>query len=442
MPVGTSEASRAPSTTSSPLSSPYTDLLPRLSDAEFADLKADIAVRGVLVACEFTVDGVLLDGAHRIRAATELNVPYPRVVRAGLNTHALRVGHTIALQAHRRMLTPAARQELIARLRSDGLSVRAIANATGTPRSTVGRALAGVPGGSPERGDVEATVGLDGKTYPRRRRPRPGPAGITVGSQAEQNRAAAALLMMGADVGGRMLTLNRAERLARETRLANARTDVDDEPMPATIDLRFGDFRTVLDVPDGSVDLVLTDPPWTLAAIREHVFADVAATSARLLKPGGHLAIYSGTQHLPQVLAQLEGVKGLEYRWTMAITNGDQTAASARLPRISSRWRPVVIYRKAGDSQATWLPTDIIGGNGRERDLHRWQQGVSEAEELITMLTGPGALVVDACAGSASFGVAAHNTGRRWIGAELNAETFATARARLAQLDGLATPAF
>jgi hypothetical protein len=53
------------------------------------------------------------------------------------------------------------RREAVATLSEAGLSVRAIAAATGAGRSTVGRDIAGVPNGTP--GD---TRGLDGKTYP------------------------------------------------------------------------------------------------------------------------------------------------------------------------------------------------------------------------------------------------------------------------------------
>ncbi len=58
-------------------------------------------------------------------------------------------------------LPPEERAGITASLRDAGLSVRAIAAATGTSKSTVSRALSGVPNGTPE-----ATVtGTDGKTY-------------------------------------------------------------------------------------------------------------------------------------------------------------------------------------------------------------------------------------------------------------------------------------
>ena len=70
-------------------STPY-QVLPPLSDDEFAALKADIAERGILVPIELDEDGAVLDGHHRLRAweswRAEGLTPadYPKVVRAGL----------------------------------------------------------------------------------------------------------------------------------------------------------------------------------------------------------------------------------------------------------------------------------------------------------------------------------------------------------------------
>lgn len=54
------------------------------------------------------------------------------------------------------------RQEVVASLRDSGLSVRAIASATGFGRGTVERDLAGVPNGTPGQPNV---VGTDGRVY-------------------------------------------------------------------------------------------------------------------------------------------------------------------------------------------------------------------------------------------------------------------------------------
>ncbi len=62
--------SKAQHTAHRSVSQPY-QLLPPLSDDEFASLKADIRVHGVLVPIELDADGVMLDGHHRLRAWTE-----------------------------------------------------------------------------------------------------------------------------------------------------------------------------------------------------------------------------------------------------------------------------------------------------------------------------------------------------------------------------------
>lgn len=50
---------------------PY-QLLPPLSDDEYATLKADIAVHGVLVAVEMDDQGHIIDGHHRVQAWREI----------------------------------------------------------------------------------------------------------------------------------------------------------------------------------------------------------------------------------------------------------------------------------------------------------------------------------------------------------------------------------
>lgn len=55
------------------------------------------------------------------------------------------------------------REETVRSLRAAGLSVRAIASATGASKSQIGRDTAGVPNGTPAPGPV---TGLDGRQYP------------------------------------------------------------------------------------------------------------------------------------------------------------------------------------------------------------------------------------------------------------------------------------
>ena len=60
--------------------------MPNMTFEEFATLKADIAVRGVISPIDIDEMGMILDGHHRFRAWSELqrNEPPPVIVPAGL----------------------------------------------------------------------------------------------------------------------------------------------------------------------------------------------------------------------------------------------------------------------------------------------------------------------------------------------------------------------
>lgn len=95
--------------------------MPALSDAEFRALKDSLREHGCLVAIEYDENGDVLDGHHRLRALRELGITsHPRVIRAGLGGHADKVAHALALNVHRRHLTPKQRAEAVLRLRDAG----------------------------------------------------------------------------------------------------------------------------------------------------------------------------------------------------------------------------------------------------------------------------------------------------------------------------------
>jgi hypothetical protein len=84
-------------------------VMPDLSESEYAELKADIELRGVMVAVEYDEHDNVLDGHHRIRACKELGIEdWPKVRRLGLSDDAKRL-HAFALNAKRRQLTASQR---------------------------------------------------------------------------------------------------------------------------------------------------------------------------------------------------------------------------------------------------------------------------------------------------------------------------------------------
>jgi ParB-like chromosome segregation protein Spo0J len=94
-------------------------VLPPLSDDEYAALKDDIRQNGVQIPVVEDEEGSLIDGVHRVRACEELrtegvDVPaYPRVVLRGL-TEAQKRSRARRLNLNRRHLDRAGKRRLIA----------------------------------------------------------------------------------------------------------------------------------------------------------------------------------------------------------------------------------------------------------------------------------------------------------------------------------------
>lgn len=117
---------------------PY-QVMPPLSDDEYAALRADISERGVLVAVVLDQHGHILDGHHRAAIATDLGIDYPTEVRTVASEVEAR-DVAFALNMARRQLTREQRRTMIVvELRHDPTrSDRAIGRQLGVDGKTVG----------------------------------------------------------------------------------------------------------------------------------------------------------------------------------------------------------------------------------------------------------------------------------------------------------------
>ena len=80
-------------------------VMPELTPEEYAELRADIAERGVMIPIEYDELGNVLDGYHRLKICEELGIKdFPRVIRAGM-TESEKLTHARKLNIARRHLT-------------------------------------------------------------------------------------------------------------------------------------------------------------------------------------------------------------------------------------------------------------------------------------------------------------------------------------------------
>lgn len=230
-----------------------------------------------------------------------------------------------------------------------------------------------------------------------------------------------------------------AERLVHEYLEAQPRTD----PMPVLraapsdlvtdrLTLLLGDFRERLaDLPDGSVDLVLSDPPYPREDLG--LWSDLAELAARVLADTGILVAWTGRADLPEVLRRLG--EHLEYRWCYAIRYAESQARMWTWP-VRQAWKPLLVYQKPGGVRPHCeRHPDFLEAGRRDKSLYKWQQSPEPAGQLIGLLTRPDAVVLDPMLGVGTFGVPALELGRRFIGVELDPGRFQTSVDRLTNPD-------
>lgn len=324
------------------------------------------------------------------------------------------------------------------RLREAGWSVRRIADATGVPKSTVDRDIRKSGGGS-----LPTVVGIDGRTF-KARKPRKATraTSVYVHSDAQQRAAEDALRTLDGTAPAKTVDLRRLGRLEREHRSRERRAalaDVDGAAEPGVPEIRHSTIQD-LDIPEASVDLILTDPPYSGRECwdPDGPWDTLGRQASRWLKPGGLLLAYTGHTHLARSIETLapRAEEGLDYWWLYAIVHppGPGSGQQVRTRGLVTSWRPVLAYRKAGAGSLPPFASDPILGGGREKDGdHPWQQGIGEARTLIRQLTLPRALVVDPFVGSGTVAVAAALEGRACVAADRDADYVALARHRVGQ---------
>jgi len=193
------------------------------------------------------------------------------------------------------------------------------------------------------------------------------------------------------------------------------------------IDLRFGDFKQLLqDIPDNSIDLILTDPPYPYEYIE--FWSDLSNLASRVLKSSGFCVVYSGQMHLPEVMQRLN--ENLQYYWTFCLYHEGKTQIVNGVNLIC-RWKPVLIYQKFPRKKLEITTQDYVINSIREKGQHDWQQGEDGVKKLIEIFSEPGDIILDPFAGTATILSCAKKLKRKSIGCEIEEQTFNIAKKRL-----------
>lgn len=192
------------------------------------------------------------------------------------------------------------------------------------------------------------------------------------------------------------------------------------------VDFRLGDFEEILsDIPDGSVDCIITDPPYPQEYIE--CWTKLSRFAKRVLKPNGFCIAYSGQMYLPEVIKRMN--ENLDYYWTFAVYHEGQTQIVNGVNLIC-RWKPVLIFQN-GKKKISNTIQDYFISEQREKTGHDWQQSQSGVGYLVEMFTKVGDLVCEPFAGSGTTINVCVDKKRKIIAAEIDEQTYNIAKANL-----------
>jgi ParB-like chromosome segregation protein Spo0J len=396
-------------------------LFPALDGAVESALRSSIERFGVLVPVVRDQHGNTIDGHHRARIADEVGVKYRvDVVSVSSDDEAREIAQT--LNTDRRHLTVEQRREIVAELRQQGHSLRAIAGAVGSSLGAVQNDLrSGVlPNTPPDR-----TLGTDGKRYPSRR-----PVVVATKDAKEADRAQQAMATAGDLGAGRVIDTKRIERIAREREADRRRSAAGGglEEVASSADdiaVHHTDFRVMFRDVDVTGAVVITDPPYPREYLPEwRDFASSAwdAGCSQIVAMTGQAILRESIEAITDA--------GWSYRWTMAyIIQGP--AARIWTASVGPRWKPVIVADRGGDRK--FMLSDIVeASGGRDKEWHHWGQDVEGFASLIEQFTEAGDLVVDPFLGGGTTAIAARQLGRRFVGCDVDVDSVAKSQERLA----------
>jgi DNA modification methylase len=218
-----------------------------------------------------------------------------------------------------------------------------------------------------------------------------------------------------------------------------------------TIDLRHGDCLAIMrDIPDASVDAVVTDPPYMVGAIsvgnaraKAGTWADMENSAywfsawmkecKRTLKPTGHLLCFGNWRSIPTLIRALSLC---DMPSTSCLVWDKQWIGLAGPQQLRGRYEIVMFSAmpeaRIDDRAAPDIENQKWQAGSMRETKHPAEKPVPLLQRLCRLVTPPGGTVLDPFAGSGSTGKAAALEGFRFIGIEREAEYVEIARARIA----------
>ena len=224
-----------------------------------------------------------------------------------------------------------------------------------------------------------------------------------------------------------------------------------------------GDCLVEMDkIPDGSVDLILTDPPYGTTACKwDSVipFDQMWEQLNRIIKPNGAIVLF-GSEPFSSAL-RMSNIKNYKYDWIWEKNRPTGMFLAKKQPmeyhEIISVFNSKIYYPQMwegkpshsvgkGISKSSHYDLPILKDREDSKNkypksicvfdrphppVHPTQKPVALGQYLIRTYTNKGETILDFTAGSGSFGVAAIREGRKFIGIELDKDYYKIMKERV-----------
>jgi site-specific DNA-methyltransferase (adenine-specific) len=222
------------------------------------------------------------------------------------------------------------------------------------------------------------------------------------------------------------------------------------------------------DIPNKSVDMILCDLPYGTTACKWDTiipFEPLWEQYNRIIKDNGAIVLFSKQPFTTELIHS--NLKNFKYSLVWKKDNHDNPLmAKKRFLNITEDinifYKKQCIYNPQGIikinkitkqgrgeslsqkntrkmeylQEYTNYPRNILEFKRDLPNIHPTQKPVELLEYLIKTYTNENELVLDNCMGSGSCGVAAINTGRNFIGIELDEKYFEIAKKRIEECEG------
>jgi len=106
----------------------------------------------------------------------------------------------------------------------------------------------------------------------------------------------------------------------------------------------FGDFQIKgKEIPDNSIDCILTDPPYEKKYL--YLWKDLSLLASKVLKPSGFLVAYSGQHYIPDVVKGLS--EHMTFYWMFGLVHEKGSIRTYQFVNLKNKFKPVFIYQKS-----------------------------------------------------------------------------------------------